>query len=158
MCFETQFKNTLTIYTTTNIIPRRLVLLPLNWDENDLLFTKWLQMMKMFIDYSNASRTIMSSIEIFSKHQVHETASAEWRWINIIWVVWFSIKYSCRLNTLVLLNLLATLILRAKYAGTAALDMLFWTPDILFNNALGLMNPLNKKKIIIRWRIKIQPW
>ena len=40
MHLNTQFKKTLTNYTKFFLIRKRLVLLPVDWDKNGLLFTK----------------------------------------------------------------------------------------------------------------------
>ena len=37
ICMEAQFKNTLTNYTKSDILTKRLVLLLVNWDKNGLL-------------------------------------------------------------------------------------------------------------------------
>ena len=44
MRIETQFKNILTNYTKCDILIKRLMLLPVDWDKNGLLLTKWLHM------------------------------------------------------------------------------------------------------------------
>ena len=49
------------------MVIQRLVLLPVVWDENDLLFTKRLQMMKNVVSYSYAN-SIIKSMEIYTKH------------------------------------------------------------------------------------------
>ena len=46
MRINTQFKNTLTNHTKSDILTKRLVFLPVDWDENDLLLTKWLNKTK----------------------------------------------------------------------------------------------------------------
>ena len=56
----------MTSYTKFYVLTQTLLLLPVEWDENDLLFTKRLQMMTNVITYSYA-KTIMSSIEIYGK-------------------------------------------------------------------------------------------
>ena len=37
ICIKTQFKNTLNNYTKSDILTKRLVLLPVDWDANSLL-------------------------------------------------------------------------------------------------------------------------
>ena len=61
MLINTQFKNKLTNYTKSDILTKRLVSLPVDWDENVLLFTKRLRMVYKIIGYSYA-RTVMNSI------------------------------------------------------------------------------------------------
>ena len=66
MCIKPQFKRTplpLIRYINTKIF----VGVGIDWDGNDLLFTKWLQMMNKLISYSYAKK-IMNSIEIYGKH------------------------------------------------------------------------------------------
>ena len=41
---NTQFKKMLTNFTKLDLITKRLVLLPVDWDKNGLLFMKWLPM------------------------------------------------------------------------------------------------------------------
>ena len=52
MRIKTQFKNTLTNYSKSDILKKRLVLLPVDWDENGILFTKRLHTMNKIIGYS----------------------------------------------------------------------------------------------------------
>ena len=47
-----QFQNTLTNYSKSDILKKRLVLLPVDWDENGILFTKRLHTMNKIIGYS----------------------------------------------------------------------------------------------------------
>ena len=57
----------MTNYIKFDIIPQRLLLLPVDWDEKDSIFAKWLQMMNKVISHSYAKK-FMNSIEIFGKH------------------------------------------------------------------------------------------
>ena len=52
MRVNTQFKNTLVANTKSDILTKRLGLLPVDWDKNNLLFTKRLHRMNEIIDYS----------------------------------------------------------------------------------------------------------
>ena len=57
MCIKTQLKkNTLKNYTKSNIIRQRLMLLPVDWGDNDLLFSKRLKMMNRVICFSYAKK------------------------------------------------------------------------------------------------------
>ena len=49
------------------IFPQRLALLPVGWNENNLLFTQQLRMMNKVIGHAYA-RTMMNSVEIHIKH------------------------------------------------------------------------------------------
>ena len=60
-------KNTSADYTKTDLLTQRLVVQSVDWDENDLLFIKRLQVISKVISYSHA-RTIMNINEIYSKH------------------------------------------------------------------------------------------
>ena len=51
MSNNTQFKNILTDYIQSDILTKRLVLLPADWDKNSLLFTKQLPIMNEIIGY-----------------------------------------------------------------------------------------------------------
>ena len=44
-----KFKNTFTTYTKTNLLEKRLVLLPIDWDTNGLVLIKRLHMMNKII-------------------------------------------------------------------------------------------------------------
>lgn len=59
-------KNTLINFNTSNVQIQSLVLLPVDWDKNYLLITKWLLVMIKVFDYSHI-RTITNSFEIQSK-------------------------------------------------------------------------------------------
>lgn len=59
-------KNTLINFTKSNVLIQSLVLLPVDWDKNYLLITKWLLVMIKIFDYSHI-RTITNSFEIQSK-------------------------------------------------------------------------------------------
>ena len=48
MAIKTQFKNTLTNNTKSDIIIKSLVLLPVDWDKNGLLFTKRFHMIMAY--------------------------------------------------------------------------------------------------------------
>ena len=52
MRINTQFKNVITKYTNSDIVTKRLVLLPVDWDKNGLLFTKRLHIMNKITAYS----------------------------------------------------------------------------------------------------------
>ena len=52
MRINTQFKNKLTNFPKTDILTKRLVLLPVDWDKNGLLFTKLFHVMNKFIGYA----------------------------------------------------------------------------------------------------------
>ena len=52
MRITTQFKNTLTYYAKSDILTKNLVLLPVDWDKNGLLFTKWLHLTNKIIGHS----------------------------------------------------------------------------------------------------------
>ena len=49
---NTQFKNTLTDYTKSDILTKVSVLLPVEWVKDGLLFKKRLHMMNKFTGYS----------------------------------------------------------------------------------------------------------
>ena len=59
-------KITLINFTKSNVLIQSLVLLPVDWDKNYSLFTKWLLVMLEVFDYSHI-RTITNSFEIQSK-------------------------------------------------------------------------------------------
>ena len=59
-------KITLINFTKSNVLIQSLVLLPVDWDKNYLLITKWLLVMIKIFDYSHI-RTITNSFEIQSK-------------------------------------------------------------------------------------------
>ena len=52
MLINTQFKNTRTNHTKSEILTKKLVLRPLDWDKHGLLFTKRLHIMNKIIGYS----------------------------------------------------------------------------------------------------------
>ena len=52
MHINSHLKNTLTSKTKTDILTKILVLLPVDWDENALLFTKRLHIMNKIIGHS----------------------------------------------------------------------------------------------------------
>ena len=52
MRINTQLNNTLTTYIKSNLLTKRLVLLPVDWDKNCLLFTKQLYMRNNNIGYT----------------------------------------------------------------------------------------------------------
>ena len=52
MHLNTQFKNILTNYTKFYLKRKRLVLLPVDWDKNGLLFTKRIHIKDKTIGYS----------------------------------------------------------------------------------------------------------
>ena len=58
---NTQFKNIVMNFTKTDLLTKRLVLLPASWDKYGLLFKKRLDMMIKIIGYSQA-RTFMNSV------------------------------------------------------------------------------------------------
>ena len=70
MRFRTKLKNTITDHTKSDILTGRLVLWPVDWDKNGLLFTKRLQMMNQINGYPNA-RTIINSIQLCGTHQAN---------------------------------------------------------------------------------------
>ena len=59
-------KITLINFTKSNVLIQSLVLLPVDWDKNYLLITKWLLVRIKIFDYSHI-RTITNSFEIQSK-------------------------------------------------------------------------------------------
>ena len=66
MIIKTQFKKTLCPTIPNPFYQHKdFCYLPVDWDENDLLFTKRLQMMNKVISYSIAN-TIMNTIDIYS--------------------------------------------------------------------------------------------
>ena len=52
MRISTQLKNLLTNYTRFDILTKILVFLPVDWDKNGLLFTKWLHIMNKVTGYA----------------------------------------------------------------------------------------------------------
>ena len=52
MHIYTQFKNPLTNYTKSELLRKRLVLLPVDLDQNGLLLTKWFHMTTKIIGKS----------------------------------------------------------------------------------------------------------
>ena len=53
MCINTEFENTLTNFTKTDTLTKRLVLLPVDWDKIGLISTKRLHIMnKVFVIHS----------------------------------------------------------------------------------------------------------
>ena len=92
--------------------------------------------MTIFIGYSYANNVIYS-MDIYSKPQARETANAKW-------TVQFLKKYFYRLcgTDMVLLG--------AKYDDAAALHILLWIHDNLFNIKLHLWTRGKKSSILIR--------
>ena len=61
MRINTQFETTLTNFIKSDILTKILMLLPVDWDKNGLLFTKWLHIINKIIGYSFV-KTIRNSI------------------------------------------------------------------------------------------------
>ena len=64
--YQNAFEKSLTSFTKTYTLTQSLVMLPVNWDKYNLLFTKQSQMTNKVIGYSY-TRTNLNSIENFIK-------------------------------------------------------------------------------------------
>ena len=51
MCINTEFKNTLANYTKSDILRKKSMLQPADWEKNDLLFNKQLHVLNNIICY-----------------------------------------------------------------------------------------------------------
>ena len=70
MRINTQFKNHFNQLYQNRYINRRLMLLPVDRNNDGLLFIEWLHMMNKIIGYSYA-RTVMNSVQLCATHQAY---------------------------------------------------------------------------------------
>ena len=128
----------LTSYTKYDILTNRIVLLPVDWDKNGLLFSKRLHITNKIMRYSHSE-----------SH--YEQCIALWYTLNNFPYIKFLKSWTRGLecDKKIEKNYLdglafALVFLGAKHAGATVLHMQLWTLDSSFNVDLWLMNQWTK--------------